>query len=92
MYLRRALTPIYIDVLFDASVSSSLRTLADARGSYAHKAAKFAIFVDRKKAQQPMSPETARDIVSDCLIVCRTIAAEALKQFPAVAEVETVAE
>jgi len=80
-YLRSILTPVGIDVSNDPSLSNSLRTLADARGSYAHTAAEFGMFVDRKKARHPMTPEKARDVVKDCLPLSKKIAEDARKLF-----------
>jgi len=78
-YLRSVLTPVAIDISSDPVVSNSLRTLADARGSYAHTSAKLANFTDRSKAKQPMSPEKARDVVEDCLQLCKKISGDARK-------------
>jgi len=78
-YLRSILTPVAIDVSLDPSWVDSLRTLADARGSYAHTAAELAHFTDRRRATHPMTPEKAREIVGDCLRLCLKIADDALK-------------
>lgn len=81
-YLRRTLTPVFIDVTTEIRLTNSLRTLADARGSYAHTSAKYAIFIDKTKAKRPMTPETARDTVNDCLELCKKISAAAIAYFP----------
>ncbi|MGJ4941672.1 HEPN domain-containing protein [Bradyrhizobium sp. HKCCYLS1011] len=78
-YLRAIFTPVAVDVSLDLSLVDSLRTLADARGSYAHTAAELAHFTDRKRATHPMTPEKAREIVGDCLKLCLKIADDALK-------------
>ncbi len=81
-YLRSILTPVAIDIAIDPSISNSLRTLADARGSFAHSVAELGIFVDRKKARHPMTPEKARDVVVDCVALCKKILVEAKKFLP----------
>lgn len=81
-YLRSIMTPVAIDVSIDPSISNSLRTLADARGSFAHSVAELGIFVDRKKARHPMTPEKARDVVADCVELCKKILADAKKFLP----------
>jgi HEPN superfamily RiboL-PSP-like protein len=80
-YLRSILTPVAIDLSNDPSLSNSLRTLADARGSYAHTIAKLGMFVDKNKAMHPMTPEKARDVVNDCLSLCKKISEDAKKIF-----------
>jgi RiboL-PSP-HEPN len=82
-YLRNILTPVAIDVTSDAKYTSSLRTLADARGSFAHTMAKSAFFTDSKRATKPMTPETARDVVGDCIELCLNISQDARKFLPA---------
>jgi RiboL-PSP-HEPN len=76
-YLRSILTPVAIDISSDPSSFSSLRTLADARGSYAHTFAKSGYFVDTKRAKHPMTPEKAREVVEDCLKLCMKLSADA---------------
>lgn len=76
-YLRSILTPIAIDISTDPSLSSSLQTLADARGSYAHGIAELGEFTDKSKAKHPMTPEKARDVVNDCLRLCKDVSASA---------------
>lgn len=70
-YLRAILTPVAIDINADPSLSNSLRTLADARGSFAHSAGELGMFVDKNKARHPMTPEKARDVVIDCTTLCK---------------------
>lgn len=82
-YLRTILSPVAVDVTSNPKFTNSLRVLADARGSYAHKSAKSALFVDRAKASRPMTPEKARDIVEDCLELCAALSKEASKYLPA---------
>lgn len=69
-YLRSIFTPVGVDVPQDVIIISSLRTLADARGFYAHTSAKAGHFIDQKKAAHPMSPEKAKGVVNDCLKLC----------------------
>ncbi|MET4219417.1 hypothetical protein ABIB00_004638 [Bradyrhizobium sp. LB14.3] len=78
-YLRSILTPVAIDISTDPPFSNSLRTLSDARGSYAHTAAELANFTDRRRAKHPMTPEKAREVVEDCLKLCLKIASDARK-------------
>jgi hypothetical protein len=80
-YLRSILTPVAIDISNDPSLSNSLRTLADARGSYAHTTAELGMFVDRNRAKHPMTPEKARDVVNDCLALCKKISEDAKRFF-----------
>jgi hypothetical protein len=81
-YLRSILTPVAIDIPNDPSLYSSLRTLADARGSYAHTSAKSGFFTDTKRATHPMTPEKARDVVNDCLALCMKLSVDARKHLP----------
>lgn len=81
-YLRKVLTPVAIDITSDAKYTNSLRILADARGSFAHTIAKSAFFTDSKRAKRPMTPESARDVVSDCLELCLQISQDARKFLP----------
>lgn len=36
-------------------------------------------FTDRNRAKQPMTPEKARDVVDDCLKLCKKISEDARK-------------
>lgn len=76
-YLRRILTPLFIDVPDDPPFPDSLKTLAEARGTFAHRAAVNAEYGEPGHAQKPMTPETAREVVSDCLSLCESIAQRA---------------
>ena len=68
-----------IDISNDPTFTSSLRILADARGSYAHTFADLGHFTDRNSAKQPMTPEKSRDVVDDCLKLCKKISEDARK-------------
>jgi hypothetical protein len=78
-HLRRILTPVAINVTSDLKITNSLRTLADARGSYAHTLAQSALYVDTKKVQKAMTPESARDAVADCLELCLKLSKDAAR-------------
>ena len=69
-YLRKILTPIGIDVPNELKLMGSLRELADARGSYAHTRANKALYGEWRKAIRPMTPESAKNAVNDCLELC----------------------
>jgi hypothetical protein len=77
-YLRKALTPVFVDVPSDPVLLASLETLADARGSFAHKFSPNAHYLEKKgKARRPVAPEQAQKIILDCLELCRQIANKA---------------
>lgn len=80
-YLRSILTPVAVDISSDPPLISSLKILADARGSYAHTSAAGGFFTDRNKAKHPMTPEKARDIVIDCHKLCEKILEDAKRNF-----------
>lgn len=74
-YLRGILTPVAIDIPEDdIQLMGSLKELTEARGSYAHSLAKQALYGQWKRAGRPMVPESARDVVSDCLALCKELA------------------
>jgi len=73
-YLRKILTPIAIDIPEDdVQMMGSLKELAEARGSYAHSLAKKALYGQWRRAKRPMVPEAARDVVADCLKLCKEL-------------------
>jgi hypothetical protein len=76
-YLRKIFTPVFIDVPSDPPFPDSLRTLSEARGSFAHRAAAQAEYGQRGQVQQPMVPEKAKEVVIDCLKLCKEIATRA---------------
>ena len=79
-YLRAALTPVFLNPPNDVRLTESLKTLAAARGSFAHSAAKRAEFsVGQKagRARLSLSPEDAWKVISDCLQLCKEIAGSA---------------
>jgi hypothetical protein len=79
-YLRGALTPVFINPPDDFKLISSLKTLAAARGSFAHSAsrnAEFSANPKRSRARTPMAPEQAWEAIDDCLALCREIARDA---------------
>ena len=70
-YLRKALTPVGIDIITEEKLLNSLRTLANARGSYAHTVARHGYYKEnRSRATRSISPEQARDLIHDCLEIC----------------------
>jgi hypothetical protein len=75
-YLRAALTPVFINVPSRAKFDASLKTLAAARGSFAHGASRDASYSSTpqgRKADRSIAPEEARAVVADCLELCREI-------------------
>lgn len=80
-YLRAALTPVFINPPSDLRLIESLKTLAAARGSFAHSAARNAEFSSgpRARARSTLSPEDAWNAITDCLTLCAEIADSAVK-------------
>lgn len=76
-YLRRILTPVGVNVP-EGPQLDSLRTLSDARGTFAHSMAKSAKYGEYKKANKVLTPEEARDAVADCLSICERIKDQAV--------------
>ena len=72
MYLRRILTPVGVNIS-DGPELDSLRTLADARGTFAHTMARSAQYGDYKAIHKVLTPEKASDAVKDCLDICERI-------------------
>lgn len=70
-YLQRMLMPVSIDILNDATVTSSLARLASARGQYAHL----------RKVKSIIAPEDAKKCVNDCLVLCQHVASQAEHHF-----------
>ena len=62
-YLRKILTPIYINIMDDSNIKNSLKQLAKERGSYSHK----------RRIPTIPPPEDVRAYVHDCLSLCRNI-------------------
>lgn len=62
-YLRKMLVPIAIDIKDDAILKNSLKQLANARGTYAHK----------KISEKFLAPEDAVNYVKDCLALSQDI-------------------
>lgn len=59
-YLKKLLLPVGIDIPHDLNHINSLNTLKDMRGTYAHTF---------NRAQKPMSPDDARNIVYDVYVM-----------------------
>lgn len=78
-YLRKILTPIGVDIPPDVRLLESLKSLADARGSFAHTQAQKALYGKWKQAKKPMTPEQAEIAVKDCLELCEKLANKANK-------------
>lgn len=72
-YMRRMLLPVGLNAPTDDVKLGSVRKLADARGSFAHSKAKNAMYGSYKKANNPLTPEDALNIVDDCLGLCEGI-------------------
>lgn len=72
-YLRKLLHPVGINTPNDEIKMSSVRKLADARGSFAHSTAKNAMYGEYRKAKTPLTPEDASAIVNDCIDLCGLI-------------------
>jgi hypothetical protein len=72
-YLRKLLTPVGIDVPDEARMQTALATLAEARGSFAHGAARDALYGRPHRAKRSLSPEDAKNAVDDCLLLCEKL-------------------
>jgi hypothetical protein len=84
-YLRRSLTPIGINIPKDARFESSLGTLTDARGTFAHTLSKGSNYFENKgRAKFPkiLTPENARDSANDCQELCMLISQQLKGLFP----------
>lgn len=83
-YLRKSLTPISVNVPKAAKFEASLKSLTDARGTFAHTLSKDANYFENKgrsKATKVMTPEGARDAVEDCLELCTNISEQVKNLF-----------
>lgn len=77
-YLRKLLLPIGVDLPEDARLLTALATLSEARGSFAHRSAKQAMFGKIKRAQKHLSPEDAAAAVADCMDLCDELSRRAM--------------
>lgn len=75
-YLRALLVPVGINVPSGPEIDA-VKKLADARGSFAHTAAKRAMYGKYKQATKVLTPDEAKDAVKDCLEVCDRIKVQA---------------
>ena len=66
-YLRQLLMPVAIDIPNDPKILNSLKLLANERGFYAHR------FQHQGTIKKSIEPEQAKNIVDDCLSLCRDI-------------------
>jgi len=62
-YIRKLLCPIAVDIKQDPNLKNSLMQLAKERGTFAH----------HRSARKVISPEDAKNFVSDCLELCKDI-------------------
>lgn len=62
-YLRKLLCPVAVDIKQDTNLKNSLIQLAKERGAFAH----------HRAARKVISPEDAKNFVSDCLELCKDI-------------------
>lgn len=72
-YMLKVLNPVGINPPRDILKLDSVSKLASARGSFAHRKSKNAMYGDYRSATRPLAPEDARKIVEDCLMVCSAI-------------------
>lgn len=72
-YMLKVLNPVGLNVPADEPKLNSVSKLASARGSFAHTRSKNAMYGDYKRANTPLSPEDAKNYVSDCLHICEMI-------------------
>ena len=70
-YLRKLLCPIAVDIKQDPNLKNSLMQLAKERGTFAH----------RRAARKVISPEDAKNFLSDCLELCKDIKEKTDKRF-----------
>ena len=69
-YLRKLMVPVGIDIKNDVMLGS-LRRIAQERGEYAH----------RQAIKKVLSPEDAKNYITDCLAVCEDIRLKANGKF-----------
>jgi hypothetical protein len=72
-YMLKVLNPVGMNVPTDEVKLNSVSKLASARGSFAHTRSKDAMYGEYKRAKTPLSPEDAKNYVSDCLHICEMI-------------------
>lgn len=68
-YLRNLLLPVGINIPSGPEIDA-VKKLANARGSFAHTAAKRAEYGEYRQATKVLTPEEAMNTVTDCLDVC----------------------
>jgi hypothetical protein len=71
-YLKKLLIPVGIDIPNDVNWNNSLEKLAIERGAYAHK------FLEEGRIRISINPETAENIINDCLAMCNDIKTKAI--------------
>ena len=71
-YLRKLLMPVSINISTDVNWNNSLEKLATERGAYAHK------FLEEGRVRVSINPETANNIITDCLAMCNDIKTKAI--------------
>lgn len=72
-YMLKVLNPVGLNPPSDTLKLDSISKLASARGSFAHRKSKNAMYGDYRSVTRPLAPEDARKIVSDCRAVCSEI-------------------
>jgi hypothetical protein len=80
-YLREILCPAAIDVEAEVRHTASIKGLCTARGTFAHKSAKDAGYKITESEEKKLTPDSASDLVGDCLDFCRLVAERAQKLF-----------
>ncbi|MFD1797052.1 hypothetical protein FQV27_15680 [Paracoccus aurantiacus] len=69
-YMLKVLNPVGINPPNDSLKLDSASKLAKARGSFAHRKSKNAMYGEYRSTTRPLAPEDARKIVADCLQIC----------------------